>query len=247
MFVDTAENKDKKTVFESVSLKMDYYPFDLNRIITDPYIRLPDTEILFLARQTALAVQYLHANFIVHRDLKPGNFLLNEKAEVALTDFGLSRNFGSPGRALTENVVTLNYRPPELLFMARFYSEKVDVWSLGCIFAEMFLKRMLFRGESDGEVLTQIFAIRGTPNSKNWPDAPNLPGYKEFEKVAKVYPLHELVKCSNKEVGALMERMLSLDPKSRPTLDEIVADPCLNTPQVKSAQGLLAEKLRALT
>jgi len=226
-----------------VCLKMDFYPFDLYKLLSDSWVRFTDSEILHLARQTGLAVQHLHQNFIVHRDLKPANFLLDTEGNAVLTDFGLARHFASPGRELTKNVITRYYRPPEVLFGARFYSEKVDVWSLGCIWAEMFLKKPLFLGSSEIEQLSLIFGVRGTPNKKNWPDASSLPLHLEFEEVKRVPPLHELLKISDEDVGNLLERMLTLDPKKRPSLDEVLADPVLNTSQVNVAKASLIEKL----
>lgn len=77
---------------------------------------------------------FCHSHFILHRDIKPGNLLINSSGEVKLADFGLARDFGSPGVKLTHEVATRWYRPPELLFGSRSYGFNVDVWSCGCVF-----------------------------------------------------------------------------------------------------------------
>jgi cyclin-dependent kinase 2 len=83
------------------------------------------------------AVAFCHVNRILHRDLKPQNLLVDHEGYIKLADFGLARSFGVPVRTFTHEVVTLWYRPPEILLGTKLYSTAVDVWSLGCIFAEM--------------------------------------------------------------------------------------------------------------
>lgn len=219
---------------------------DLYRVIYEPGLRISEVEILWLSKQIMLAVSYLHENYILHRDLKPANFLLDLEGNAVLTDFGLARAFASPGREMSRNLVTRFYRPPELLFGSGFYSEKVDVWALGCIIAEMFLKQPLFRGSNETEQLSVIFGIRGTPNKRTWPDVQSLPKYVDFEEVKIVHPLQTFIKCSNIDLGNLLERMLALDPKKRPTLAEALGEPLFNTPEVAVARVGLSEKLTSL-
>lgn len=88
-------------------------------------------------KQLIDGVGYLHSHRILHRDLKPQNLLLDDEGHVKLADFGLSRSFTLPTRTYTHEVVTLWYRAPELLLGAKMYSTAVDLWSLGCIMAEM--------------------------------------------------------------------------------------------------------------
>lgn len=83
---------------------------------------------------------------------------------MKITDFGLARYHGDLNRQLTKGVVTRWYRSPEILLGANYYGESVDVWSLGCILAELYLRGILFQGESDIDQLSKIFGIRGTPN-----------------------------------------------------------------------------------
>ncbi|CAN0014172.1 unnamed protein product [Bubo scandiacus] len=103
------------------------------------------------------------------RDLKPQNLLINADGAIKLADFGLARAFGVPVRTYTHEVVTLWYRAPEILLGCKYYSTAVDIWSLGCIFAEMITRRALFPGDSEIDQLFRIFRTLGTPDEAAWP------------------------------------------------------------------------------
>ena len=113
----------------------------------------------------------------MHRDLKPQNLLININNILKLADFGLARGFGVPVKSYTDEVVTLWYRPPDVLMGSKSYSTSVDLWSIGCIFAEMVTKKPLFPGSSNEDQLMKIFKIRGTPNPAEWPEVKDLTGY----------------------------------------------------------------------
>lgn len=122
---------------------------------------------------------YCHSHRILHRDLKPQNLLINEHDNLKLADFGLARAFGIPMRTYTHEVVTLWYRAPEVLLGSRHYSTAIDMWSVGCIFAEMTMNgQPLFPGDSEIDQIFKIFRILGTPNEETWPGVSQLPDYK---------------------------------------------------------------------
>ncbi|KAL0407741.1 UNVERIFIED_CONTAM: Cell division control protein 2A [Sesamum radiatum] len=129
--------------------------------------------------QILRGIAYCHSHRVLHRDLKPQNLLIDRRTNaLKLADFGLARAFGIPVRTFTHEVVTLWYRAPEILLGSRHYSTPVDVWSVGCIFAEMVNRRPLFPGDSEIDELFKIFRVMGTPNEDTWPGVTSLPDFK---------------------------------------------------------------------
>jgi len=224
-------------------MKMEFYPTDLAKIIDDKAFELNELEIRFIMKQITEALHYLHSNFILHRDIKPPNVLVDFNGNCVLTDFGLARSIGSPNKELTTGVVTRWYRPPEILFGSRFYGEKVDVWSLGCIFAELILRRPLFQGTSDIDQLSKIFGIRGTPTKKNWPDITKLPCYFEFEEVIEI-PLGKILLNCSADVIDLIDSMLQLDPKNRPDLKTVLESELFVISGVEDIKASFEAKIR---
>jgi len=98
--------------------------------------------------QILKGIAFCHCHRVLHRDLKPQNLLIDKKGAIKLADFGLARAFNLPVRTYTHEVVTLWYRAPEILLGSKHYSTPVDIWAIGCIFAEMFLQQALFQGDS---------------------------------------------------------------------------------------------------
>nr|XP_010949277.1 cyclin-dependent kinase 3 [Camelus bactrianus] len=165
--------------------------------------------------QLLQGVNFCHSHRVIHRDLKPQNLLINELGAIKLADFGLARAFGVPLRTYTHEVVTLWYRAPEILLGSKFYSTAVDVWSIGCIFAEMVTRRALFPGDSEIDQLFRIFRTLGTPSEAIWPGVTQLPDYKgSFPKWTRK-GLEEIVPSLEPEGKDLLTQLLQYDPSRR--------------------------------
>lgn len=133
-----------------------------------------------LAYQMLSGLHYMHSNFIMHRDLKPDNLMLAADGTLKFIDFGMARSYGEQV-PLSQNQITLQYRPPEILFGAKHYGPSADMWSVGCILAELLIKRPLFPGQGSADMLTRIFVVRGTPDQdEDWANVRLLEKYKKF-------------------------------------------------------------------
>ncbi|KAI1311288.1 Cyclin-dependent kinase 3 [Mortierella claussenii] len=165
--------------------------------------------------QLLQGIEFCHARRILHRDLKPQNLLIDQAKTLKLADFGLARAFGIPLRTYTHEVVTLWYRAPEILMGSRHYSTAVDMWSIGCIFAEMITRRALFPGDSEIDELFKIFKIRGTPNSTIWPGCDQLKDFKTTFPKWTEQPLATVVPGLNADGIDLLSQMIQYDPAKR--------------------------------
>ncbi|KAF8031510.1 hypothetical protein BT93_D0662 [Corymbia citriodora subsp. variegata] len=200
-------------------LVFEYLDLDLKKHMDScPEFSKDTRTIKMFLYQILRGISYCHSHRVLHRDLKPQNLLLDRRTNsLKLADFGLARAFGIPVRTFTHEVVTLWYRAPEILLGSRHYSTPVDVWSVGCIFAEMVNRRPLFPGDSEIDELFKIFRIMGTPNEDSWPGVTSLPDFKStFPKWAPQEL--ETVMLNLDPAGVdLLSKMLCMDPRRRIT------------------------------
>jgi cyclin-dependent kinase 2 len=176
--------------------------------------------------QMLAGIAYCHAHRVLHRDLKPQNLLIDaDRGALKLADFGLARAFGLPVRAYTHEVVTLWYRAPEILLGAKHYSTPVDVWSIGCIFAEMVNGRPLFPGDSEIDELFKIFRLLGTPDEAAWPGVSGLPDYRDTFPRWPARPLADAVPDLDPAGLDLLAGMLRYAPSARLTAKAAMAHP----------------------
>merc|ERR1719334_1273961 len=146
----------------------------LAKVITSKQ-KLTERHFQFFVYQMLRGLKYIHSAGVIHRDLKPENILINGyDCNLKITDFGLARGVFKDEQNLTEYVVTRWYRAPEVMCSARQYDEKVDEWSVGCIFVELLLRKPLFPGKNHIEQLQRIFEVLGTPprNTMDWIKSP---------------------------------------------------------------------------
>lgn len=144
---------------ETKAEKKDYY-----------YGEAEDEVIKSFLYQLLKGVAYCHSKLVLHRDLKPQNLLISRQGQLKIADFGLARPFGAPVRSYSPEVVTLWYRSPDVLLGSKFYSTSIDMWSVGCIFAEMVTGEPLASGNTPFDQLLKIQKVLGTPSLAEWPE-----------------------------------------------------------------------------
>jgi len=173
-------------------------------------------------------IAFCHERRVLHRDLKPQNLLINKyKTELKLADFGLARSFGIPVRNKSHEVVTLWYRAPDVLMGSSKYSSSIDIWSAGCIFAEMATGKPLFPGKNNNDQLLQIFKLLGTPNEKDWPTIKELPEYKDDLPKYPAQKLTSVVPGLDADGYDLLNKMLQYDPALRISAQKALIHPYL--------------------
>ncbi|KAL3900032.1 MAG: hypothetical protein SGCHY_001625 [Lobulomycetales sp.] len=186
---------------------------------------LDPTTVKNFMYQLLRGIAYCHENRVLHRDLKPQNLLINSRMELKLADFGLARAFGIPVNTFSNEVVTLWYRAPDVLLGSRNYSTSIDIWSAGCIMAEMLNGKALFPGKNNEDQLLRIFKLRGTPSEQSWPHVSELPEYKPN------FPMYPAVSLASKlpNIDAagldLLERMLQYEPYKRISAKDALTHP----------------------
>ncbi|GMM45059.1 cyclin-dependent serine/threonine-protein kinase [Pichia kluyveri] len=165
--------------------------------------------------QLLRGILFCHDNRVLHRDLKPQNLLISSKGQLKLGDFGLARAFGIPVNTFSNEVVTLWYRAPDVLLGSRNYSTSIDMWSTGCILAEMFTGKPLFSGSSNDDQLLKIFRIMGTPNERTWPGVSNYPNYKSNFTLFVPQDFRVLIPNIDLLALQLLQGLLQMRPDTR--------------------------------
>lgn len=225
-----------------LTLVFEYCEYDLKKYMdTMPGKRLDISETKSILKQMLCGLQYMHNRAVVHRDLKPQNVLLSANKDVKLADFGLARVEGIPVKKYSHEAVTLWYRPPDVICGSTNYGFPVDMWSMGCIFAEMVTGAPLFNGHTDSEQLLKIFKLFGTPTREEWPGIATCPNVKVVLSDARYasqfeqqYPstFHDFVRSNELsslgEQGIdLLRRMLHFEPSRRITALDAYKHPFL--------------------
>ncbi|KAK9769230.1 putative [RNA-polymerase]-subunit kinase [Seiridium cardinale] len=212
---------------QNLNLVLEFLPLgDLEMLIKDNEgIHYGAADIKAWAGMLTRGVWFCHENFVLHRDIKPNNLLIAADGEVKLADFGLARSFSDPYMPMTSNVITRWYRPPELLFGARHYSGAVDIWSVGCVIAELVLRVPYMAGDTELEQIKRISEFVGTPTEDNWPGVTTLKEYTAGDKITPVQPrahYQQWFGSLGPDGIDLLMKTLILDPKKRITAREML-------------------------
>ena len=211
---------------------------DLKRYLDKTNGPLPMETVKSFTFQMIKGLAFCHSRGIMHRDLKPQNLLVTAGGRLKLADFGLARAFCPPIRPLTHEVVTLWYRPPEILLGSTTYAPPVDIWAIGPIVVEMVTKRPLFPGDCEIDEIYKIFRLLGTPSEKQWPSCTSLqdwnPAFPQWPRLS----LSSVAPTLDADGLNLLERTLMYDPKDRISAREAMEHPFFNTVD-KSAHNTL--------
>jgi len=203
---------------DDIFIVMEYIEHDLKGLLEDMGKPFSIAETKCMMHQLLLGMEYLHENWILHRDIKTSNLLLNNRGILKIADFGLARPYGEPIRPYTRVVVTLWYRAPELLLGETVYTPAIDMFAVGCVFAEILYGKAILQGTNETNQLDKMFKLLGSPHVSEWPEWQTLPDAKHF-KFNKRIPndLRSLFPENRLSPYGLdfMRRMLSYNPITR--------------------------------
>jgi len=234
--------------FDKVFMAMEFMEMDLQQAMKksgpSPF---PQAEVKSMMHQILSATQHIHEKWILHRDLKTSNILVHKSGKICLCDFGLARKYQMPLRAMTQTVITLWYRPIELLFGQSIYGPEVDMWSVGCIFGELLKKEAMMQGQGELDQIDKIFKMIGSPTEERWPDFTSLPNTSIFRwknkgspKIFETFPMNSFSggqSYLDPNGFDLLQKLLTLDPKKR-----ISADGALNHEYFRSGVKMITPR-----
>ncbi|KNZ74638.1 Mitogen-activated protein kinase SLT2/MPK1 [Termitomyces sp. J132] len=197
----------------------------------------PDFNEIYIFMEPMEGMKFVHSASVVHRDLKPGNLLVNADCELKICDFGLSRGFDSRpdeyASHLTEYVATRWYRAPEIMLAFRRYDTAIDVWSIGCILAELLLGKPLFKGKDYVDQLNKVLDVLGTPDEgvirkiDSNTDVSQAQAYVRSLPFKRKVPFRKILPAADPQALDLLGKMLAFDPSDRITVPQALEHPWL--------------------
>ena len=246
--IDVQVSQRRPGAKDDLYIATELFPTDLHRVVYSKNVKLSDDHVRFFLWKLIAACKWMHSAGVVHRDLKPSNLLVNSECDLRVCDFGLARglrsekgtsamdeaaddqdSLASPVEAtMTEYVVTRWYRAPEILLGSQQYTAAVDMWSVGCIFAEMISRKPLFPGDNSLDQVCKIMKVLGKPGEDALAAA-SKPAVKWIAKQPDITPtpLREVVPDASDSALDLLRRLLHFSPKERCTAQEALEHPYL--------------------
>jgi len=218
--------------FQDVYVVSEFMESDLASVIKSSQ-PLMDEHFMFFLYQIFRGLKYMHSACAIHRDLKPRNLLVNSKCDLKICDFGLARALYPQGVLptcpMTEYVCTRWYRAPEVLCACEQFDCAIDVWSVGCIFAEMIRRKPLFPGKNTQHQLQFIIGYLGMPSKELFNRIPSAKCRTFIESLpdSGTYPLTEAIPGATPAAYDILSRMLEFSPEKRPTAEQALAHPYL--------------------
>ncbi|XP_038688048.1 protein IMPAIRED IN BABA-INDUCED STERILITY 1-like isoform X1 [Tripterygium wilfordii] len=214
----------------SVYLVFEYMEHDITGLLSCPDVKFSESQIKCYMKQLLAGIEHCHSRGVMHRDIKGSNLLVNNEGILKVADFGLA-NFCTSGQRqpLTSRVVTLWYRPPELLLGSTDYGASVDIWSVGCVFGELLFEKPILQGRTEVEQLHKIFKLCGSPPEEYWKRS-KLPHATLF-KPQQPYSsrLREAFKDLPATAVNLVETFLSVEPYKRGSASSALASEYFTT------------------
>ena len=225
----------------------EYLSHDLTGLINHPTFSLTTAHKKHLGKQMFEGLDFLHRRGVLHRDIKAANILISNTGQLKFADFGLAR-FYTKSRQLdyTNRVITIWYRPPELLLGETQYGPAVDIWSAACVFVEMFTRKAVFPGEG-GEIsqLDVTYNLLGTPTRADWPNIVEMPWFElmrptERRKRQFDEKFHDIFSPAAMD---LVTRMFMYDPSKRPNAEQVLAHPYFASEEPAPVQATELESI----
>lgn len=234
------ERNDCFMVFE-------YQAHDLTGLLNHPTFTLTPANKKHLAKQMFEGLDYLHKRGVLHRDIKAANILISKTGELKFADFGLARFYQKRQKQdYTNRVITIWYRPPELLLGETQYGPAVDIWSAACVLVEIFTRHAIFPGDG-GEInqLDKIYNVLGTPSRHEWPGITELQWYELLRPTHKIPSTfaEKYRERMSAEAFDLLRAMFLYDPSNRPTAADVLEHPYFVIEEPKAQQVFELEHL----
>ncbi|CBB15978.1 Cyclin-dependent kinase 12 [Caenorhabditis elegans] len=240
--IDDISMDELKRTRANFYLVFEYVDHDLIGLLeSKELVDFNKDQICSLFKQLLEGLAYIHNTGFLHRDIKCSNILVNNKGELKIADLGLARLWEKESRLYTNRVITLWYRPPELLLGDERYGPAIDVWSTGCMLGELFTRKPLFNGNNEFGQLELISKVCGSPNVDNWPELTELVGWNTF-RMKRTYQRRireEFEHIMPREAVDLLDKMLTLNPEKR-----ISAKEALNHPWIRSLEHTTVQPLK---
>lgn len=234
------------TGLDKVFMVMELMEMDLKMAMERTNDPFSQSELKGMVYQVLSGMQHIHNKWLLHRDMKTSNILVHNTGRIALADFGLARRYENPLKPLTQMVITLWYRPPELLFGETVYGPAVDMWSIGCILGELITKDAILQGQGELDQIDKIFKLVGAPNETNWPNFDKLPSsgilrwktLKDENELSRRFPVNSPSSGHTFLDGNgfdLLKKLLILNPERRISADDAVEHKYFKEGVAKSA------------
>ncbi|EGT52238.1 hypothetical protein CAEBREN_22013 [Caenorhabditis brenneri] len=239
--IDDISMDELKKTRANFYLVFEYVDHDLIGLLeSKELVEFNKDQICSLFKQLLEGLAYIHHTGFLHRDIKCSNILVNNKGELKIADLGLARLWQKESRLYTNRVITLWYRPPELLLGDERYGPAIDVWSAGCMLGEMFTRKPLFNGNNEMGQLELISKTCGSPNPDFWPELTELPVWNSF-KQRRTYQRRireEYEHIMPREAVDLLDKMLTLNPERRITAKDALLHPWIRNLDASSVQPI---------